>query len=332
LSIDAQTWIKMARQLPLSRVEQEVLRRFQEDPSGRQFLPLGDLLRNHKLIDESLELLTQGVQDHPGFAVARVVLVRELFQRGLVLDAWTTLDKAPSPLTDNVLAQKLKFKMSILLGDESSARSAMQCLKIQQGIDPEIKKISEQLERDGLLLTREAFRNDLIKRGVDLRMPHIVELSAQVSQSSQFENKTVDSSRFRGARFVLEYNLDDNVRKHVENFHVVPLQEVFIPGGSEGSETPKSNQVELDSTTLAEIYAKQGFYSKALAIYRRLLRMAPHNDLIRMKVSETARLDKEQRHDDLESDPVIYDRMEVTDVIDRQVRFMRAMLDKLEQP
>ena len=107
----------MARQLPLSRVEQEVLRRFQEDPSGRQFLPLGDLLRNHKLIDESLELLTQGVQDHPGFAVARVVLARELFQRGLVLDAWTTLDKAPSPLTDNVLAQKLKFKMSILLGD-----------------------------------------------------------------------------------------------------------------------------------------------------------------------------------------------------------------------
>ena len=83
----------MARQLPLSRVEQEVLRRFQEDPSGRQFLPLGDLLRNHKLIDESLELLTQGVQDHPGFAVARVVLARELFQRGLILDAWTTLDK-----------------------------------------------------------------------------------------------------------------------------------------------------------------------------------------------------------------------------------------------
>ena len=60
--------------------------------------------------------------------------------------------------------------------------------------------------------------------------------------------------------------------------------------------------------------------------------MAPHNDLIRMKVSETARLDKEQRHDDLESDPVIYDRMEVTDIIDRQMRFMRTMLDKLEQP
>jgi len=322
----------MAQQLPLSRVEQEVLRRFQEDPSGRQFLPLSDLLRNHKLIDESLELLTQGVQDHPGFAVARVVLARELFQRGLVLEAWTTLDKAPSPLTDNVLAQKLKFKMALLLGDESSARSAMQSLKIQQGVDPEIKRISEQLERDGLLVTREAFRNDLIKRGVDLRLPQTADLSAKVAQSGQVENIAVESSRFRGARFVLEYNLEDGVRRHVENFHVVPLQEVFLPGGSEGAESGKSNHVELDSTTLAEIYAKQGFYSKALAIYRRLLRMAPHNDLIRMKVSEMARLDKEQRHDDLEADPVIYDRMEVTDIIDRQMRFMRAMLDKLEQP
>jgi tetratricopeptide (TPR) repeat protein len=89
--------------------------------------------------------------------------------------------------------------------------------------------------------------------------------------------------------------------------------------------------VELDSTTLADIYAKQGFYAKALAIYRRLLRMAPHNDLIRMKVSELARLDKEQRHEDLESDPIIYERMEVVEIIDRQTRFLNGLLDSLTQ-
>ena len=69
MSIDASTWIKMIGQLPTSRSEREVLRRFEEDPSGRQFLPLSDILRNHKLIDESMELLAQGVQEHPGFSV-----------------------------------------------------------------------------------------------------------------------------------------------------------------------------------------------------------------------------------------------------------------------
>ena len=92
----------------------------------------------------------------------------------------------------------------------------------------------------------------------------------------------------------------------------------------------KSTTVELDSTTLAEIYAKQGFYAKALAIYRRLLRMAPHNDLIRLKVSEMARLEKGQRDDDLEADPVIYDRMEVVEIIDRQIRFMNQMLQSIK--
>jgi hypothetical protein len=44
-----------------------------------------------------------------------------------------------------------------------------------------------------------------------------------------------------------------------------------------------------------------------------------------------ARLEKDQRQDDLEVDPVVYERMEVTELIDRQMRFMQSMLDKLEQ-
>ena len=330
MPIDAKTWIAMVGQLPLSRVEQEVYRRFQEEPSGRQFLPLSDLLRNHKLIDESLELLTQGVQDHPAFAVARVVLARELFQRGLIMDAWSALEGSPAPLTDNVLAQKLRFKMAVLLGDEPSARNAMQMLKIQQGVDPETRKIFDQVELNGIRDARDSFRNDLLQRGVELRMP---KMGLQVDDSARLQGQTPpakDAVRSKGRRFVLEYDLDETTKRHVESFHVMPLPEVFVPNLSDNSEGRGSN-IELDSTTLAEIYAKQGVYSKALAIYRRLLRMAPHNDLIRLKVSELARMEKEQRHGDLEADPVAFDRMEITDLIDRQMRFMQGMLDKLDR-
>ncbi len=334
MGLDALTWIKMTRQLPLSRAEQEVLRRFEEDPSGRQFLPLSDLLRNHKLIDESLELLAQGVQDHPGFAVARVVFARELFNRGLVLDAWNTLEHAPTALTDNVLAQKLRYKMAILLGDEPGARDALQHLRIQQGIDPEVKKISDQLEIEGIVAARDSYRLELEKRGIELRLPQvetaIVDSRNRLDGSQDLDQRSI--LRGREKKFILEYELDDATRKNVEKFHVVPLDEVFVPESSVEltGASGKSTTVELDSTTLAEIYAKQGFYAKALAIYRRLLRMAPHNDLIRLKVSEMARLEKGQRDDDLEADPVIYDRMEVVEIIDRQIRFMNQMLQSIK--
>jgi tetratricopeptide (TPR) repeat protein len=332
VGIDSVTWTKMVRQLPLSRAEAEILRRFEEDPTGRQFLPLSEILRNHQLIDESVELLHQGVQDHPGFAVARVVLARELFQRGMVIDSWDALARAPTPLTDNVLAQKLQFKLAVLLGDEYTARSALQQLRVQQGVDPEIKRLAERLDMDGIALTRESYKTDLLGRGIELRMPNPGDLDAPVERSIPKNLKLPDETKGRGKKFILEYELDAATRKNIEKFHVVPLAEVFAPGVlAEKSASSTKGHVELDSTTLADIYAKQGFYAKALAIYRRLLRMAPHNDLIRMKVSELARLDKEQRHEDLESDPIIYERMEVVEIIDRQTRFLNGLLDSLTQ-
>ena len=57
-------------------------------------------------------------------------------------------------------------------------------------------------------------------------------------------------------------------------FHVVPLDEIFRPDGTntlQGGGGPEG--VELDSTTLADIYARQGHFGKALAVYRRLLRL-----------------------------------------------------------
>jgi tetratricopeptide (TPR) repeat protein len=169
----------------------------------------------------------------------------------------------------------------------------------------------------------------LQKKGVDLRLPSPA--VGQQSEKPQFQQSPEGVIRAKGQRFILEYELDAATRKLIENFHVVPLSEVFVPDSASNSVGGGGQQVELDSTTLAEIYAKQGVYSKALSIYRRLLRMAPHNDLIRLKVSEMARLEKEQRSDDLAADPVVFERMEVNDLIDRQMRFMQGLLNKLEQ-
>ena len=128
----ADAWTPLLNSLPLSRAERETIKRFREDASGRGFLPVADILRAHRLIDESLELLTQGLQQHPNFTVARVILVRELLGKGLVSESWQVLEQSPEPLRDNVLAQKLRLKLTLLIGDEAAAKATNQHLKLQQ--------------------------------------------------------------------------------------------------------------------------------------------------------------------------------------------------------
>ena len=116
-------WMPLLNRLNLSRTEREVARRFEADPQGRSFLPVADILRANRLIDESLELLTQGVALHPTFTVARVVLARELLNKGMVEASWRTLEESPVPLQANLLAQKLRFRLAVLLFDEANVRA-----------------------------------------------------------------------------------------------------------------------------------------------------------------------------------------------------------------
>ncbi len=85
-------WTPLLKNLPLSRTEREVVKRYNSDPDGRTFLPIADILRSHKLPNESLEILVRGVERHPNFTVARVVLARELLQKGLIQDSWNILE------------------------------------------------------------------------------------------------------------------------------------------------------------------------------------------------------------------------------------------------
>jgi tetratricopeptide (TPR) repeat protein len=320
-------WVDLLQDLPLTRTEEEVVKRFAQDPGGRGFLPVADVLRSHKLFEESVELLQLGVQHHPQFAVARVVLAREYFQRGLLIECWRLLQESPVALHDNVLAQKLLFKLSLAFGDEQRVMESLTLLKQEQGIDAEIKRLVERIDRLGIAEARNLWRQDLSDLGIHFNWSDLA-ADATDSLHSHGDDQRSRERATKSQRFVLDFDLDTQTKSVMKQFHVVPLSEIFSGEHQSGAPSQRS-PLELDSTTLAEIYVKQGHYAKALEIYRRLLRLAPHNDLLRMKVSEVARLDKEQRQDDLETDPVVYDRMEVVEIIDRQMRYYRHLLDKL---
>jgi len=315
-------WLPLLDKLPLSRTEKEVIKRFESDPGGRTFLPIADILRSHKLVDESLELLMQGVEHHPGFSVARVVLARELLQKGLILDAWIALEESPVSLKDNLLAQKLKFRLALLLGYEESCKASYKHLKVFQMLDAELSQLGDILDVSGFEKAKEKLIKDLRARGTDPVIPEVneVAISPVPLTPSLVEDSNSLSSDFLSADFI-------KLIENLEGYHVVPLREIFSPGDITGK--PGEQGIELDSTTLADIYTKQGHFSKALSVYRRLLKMTPNNDLIKRKVAELARLDKEQRDVDLSVDPSLVDKMESVEIIDKQINFYNTILGRL---
>src|SRR5690606_26991222 len=163
--------ITILRNLSLSRTDSEMVKRFEQDPDGRTFLPIADILRAHKLHEESLELLLQGVGRHPQFTVARVVLARELLQKGMVGEAWRVLEESPVSLRDNLLAQKLRFRLAVLLGKEDVVLATVQHLKVHQMLDAESKRLADTVELSGVDLAREKLINDLRSRGVEPIIP-----------------------------------------------------------------------------------------------------------------------------------------------------------------
>ena len=117
----------------------------------------------------------------------------------------------------------------------------------------------------------------------------------------------------------------------VENFHVLALSDIFTPDGANSPEDQNlDGGVELDSTTLAEIFESQHHYGKALGIYRRLLRLSPRNDLLRRKVSELARKSSDQKNEDLALDPSLVDQMEEANSIDKRIDYLQGFLESLE--
>jgi tetratricopeptide (TPR) repeat protein len=298
--------IAILERIELSRSERSVLERYRMDPHGRTFLPLADVLRTHGLIDESIELLWRGMRAHPSFAMARVILARELFQKGLLTDAWQTLQDSPTTLGDNIVALKILFKLNVLFENlEGSERTRQEIL--QRGDpDEEIRELTGIFTLRGLRATKDFLLQSFMSSGVT---PALSEERAIAAPPSKEVKATAS-----------------DIASEAENFSVMPLNQVFtaivdIPDGGK--------PLELDSATLAEIFEQQQHFAKAMEVYKRLLRLNPNSEFLKLRIRRVAKQLSAQKREDLDIDPSIVDQMEQIEVIDRQMQFLNGMLNRL---
>jgi hypothetical protein len=258
-------------------------------------------------------------------------------------------------LRDNILAQKLFVKIHVILRDESAARSVYEHLKVNRLLDAETRRYGEILELQGFVTAHQRLLKDLSDAGIVLAPEAEASQPSSVASKSP-ENLSKNDGKPTGIKFIGDEELEVRDEDAIAGFHAVPLKDIFNPGdgsnnlvqaglkgnAAHGGKSPgkipgKSPGigVELDSTTLADIYARQGHFAKALAIYRRLLRMAPQNELLRRKVAELQEQDRKQRDIDADFggdgsvDLAVADRMETLEVIVAQIRFYQDLLATL---
>lgn len=317
-------WLSLFSDLSLSRQEKEVVERFNLNPAGLGFLPLVEILKNHKLVDEAIELLTWGVERHPHYPAARVLLAKELYLRGMVQESYNKLQVTHLPLGDNVLAQNLLLKGAILLGYESSARGILQHMKRQQMLDGENRNLGNTFEIEGLGKARAKIIAEFKRADINPLLPSTAADESQLSQQAAISDLAAPALASQ-----MTISKDFLADQKLGHFHVVPLAEIFQPGDGQGHNQLALGGMELDTPTLAEIYAKQGHYSKSLAVYRRLLKISPHNEYLRKMVTQTAKMEQEQRQNDLTVDPALVDKMEAVELLDRKMRLYTHMLDLL---
>lgn len=317
-----ENWLHCLGRLPLSPAEQEIVRRFQYQPQGRMFLSAAEVLLKYGVRDDGIQLLLHGIQLHPGYSIARVVLISELLNQGMLEEAWQILENSPTSLRDNKTAQLLKFKLALILGYDELMPVLRQEMFQRDQFDSETKLLADQLAIEDFTSVRHHYLNQLRARGIPLPLDFL-EVAQQLSDRIIQRDKKIQEPEQESDP------LEDSIepKRRICGFFVTPLQQVFT---KTWQALPGLAQKDMDAMTLAQVYRRQGHYQKALEILKRLLYMAPSNDLLRKQLAEVRSLKEDQDRRERDFDPELADRMEQASQLDQRIQGLALLLEELD--
>lgn len=301
-------------QVDLKKIERETIDSFRGNPNGRSFLAVTEILYKYGFQDHGIQLLMQGVEQHPKYSAARVVLAERLYAGSIFNEAWDILNQSPVSLRENKTAQLLKVNLALILNKEDRWRSQIEDMKASHQLNHEAQAIADDVELRGFSDARQGFLGSLEKEGFDL---------SYVSESISFESHAIEQP------VTTSGDEDDPVlmERLLEGFYVAPISELF---NKKEEFLPSENSKDLDAVTLAQIYRKQGRFQKSLDIYQRLLFMAPNNDLFKKQVEELKALKEEQENRDKQLDPSLVESLDRIQEIDAKISVLDSFLSRLE--
>ncbi|MEA5113507.1 MAG: hypothetical protein VB050_05705 [Geobacteraceae bacterium] len=247
-----------------------------KDPHSYCFAPLSELYRKIGLLDDALNVAKRGAAIHPEYIGGHIALGRAYFEKGLNADAKQSLEKVSKATPENLLAQKLLYR---IYREEGNVPAAEKALQLLVAFNP------EDLE------SREAL--DAIRRSSAERESG----ECIVEEIEADETSSLAADTLPEIEQVQSFDLSDVVAGDVEDPAEAGLpmepdffSEEFLESGESDIAEKPVEAVPMSTATLAELYVSQGFYSKALDVYRQLESEDPGNVDLEARISSVCKL------------------------------------------
>ncbi|MFH1844177.1 MAG: tetratricopeptide repeat protein [bacterium] len=271
------------------------------NPHSRVFAPLADLYREDGRYPEAVALLEAGLEEHPRYISALVILGRCLAESGEIETAQISFQKVLELDPDNLVVLKL-------LAEEAAAQE-------------DWAKATKLLERVVLLDSLDETSAALLARFRDFRQAHsggeaavaevsiatpapVVELPEAAAQepeaeslidATELEPADETASTTNASAAVLTTEEPAPTRDSQDGGEsisadgpptVTPGTPIGKKPSSQKRKPPSKRGPFLATKTLAEIYLAQGYRDRALAVLKEILAQHPERTDIKAKIDE----------------------------------------------
>lgn len=234
--------------------------RLAKDPDSYCFARLSEVYLKVGLLSDALNTARTGVAKHPGYIAGQRALAMACHASGLHDECRSILEQVCVAMPEDVDALKILAHLYAEKGDDASAIRAYRTLLEFKPEDTDSKAQLEALLEGGDGVSRNYVDDDL--DATDFKVP--------LEQEDDFgdEQDTEEIYELDESDIVC----DESIEEPVAAAPVI--------------KTSYEHHDPLSTATLAELYVQQGFYAKALDIYRAVLADDPGNDAVRAKVAQ----------------------------------------------
>jgi tetratricopeptide (TPR) repeat protein len=290
---------------------EELQFRIKTDPKSRLFFPLAEEFRKNGKLAEAEQVLRTGLGVHSTYLSAWVSLGRVLREQHKNAEAVEALTKALQVDPGNVVAARLLADAYLDLGEKVEAIKKYKLVHALMPSDEELEARIDQLDRDlspapvappepepepePVFAETAAVPFAQIESPFDDTTPTLhtsetpFDTGDEIPMAAQHEESPFEEpSGYTAAALEVEH-LDG---MHVEEAPLVaevptvwseePDADVFAPAEEEVA--PQEEDDLTSTTTMADLYVRQGLVGEARKIYQHILERDPSNSELRSKL------------------------------------------------
>ncbi len=257
------------------RAEIEKLeRKHGENPEGRYFVPLANAYRRSGSMGDAISVLRKGIRRHPDYLSARIVLGHCYADQGDVDSARSEYQHVLSFDPHNLVALRSLGELAAAAGNDDEARRRYEQLL---AVDPmnEEARVGLQMLSHGSSLAGFARAAEMEADEDDA--PGGGDVIPDFPRTEVPEPAEVTVAATTGGLSAPEFQAPSGEREDAEG---------VAPGG----DVDYDGEEIVVTETIAELYTRQGFFTRAAHVYRELLRRHGEDARLRDRLNRVERL------------------------------------------